>query len=592
MGGGFQEIAVILSDTPDYTVKYDAEGKPYKEYYFEDPNLAPYTEYEYAIQVERLQPIPPLSSPSAVYAAHTKAAEGYPDIVLQESDGQNDGQLLVYTDKNAYVTARVTGPGGEAPADYYTTVQYQWQRLEDGAWEDLPAGGYVLRMAGEDGLSIYAPFTIARRALTLQLPTQKGEEGSVAGDEPTDAPSVPFGSVPVVSGSWAPCDMPDGVLKNEIAAPGIYLDYINTAGKVYSRWTVDSLCGYYTIRAQEENNAAREILANYDITYLDGSITILGATQTVRIGARPFEGQQVGTVHAISPEYGSTRTDLSEQEVLVQNHPTGTRLLSTAVPDAGYEIYDWYINGISQGTTASSLAYVLLAENTTVEVQFVIRQSNLIFGTAGDADGGTILCDDPDLTSDSSVLTNARFTFTAKARPGYHFKEWRYNEEGKGTIYDDSDKDGVESTFELLMPAVSCSIYAVFERDFYTFHYNDGNGANGLTAWYYGSLTGDATDGTEKITIVSGQQIKGDTVITVGPKPGYALDDSLAYGSTGSQGTADYSTGTYTLTLTEDTSVTGYTIQRTFDVVFEFRVSTQDVFPEGTVLTCSIGSDE
>src|SRR5699024_7719271 len=51
------------------------------------------------------------------------------------------------------------------------------------------------------------------------------------------------------------------------------------------------------------------------------------------------------------------------------------------VPDEGYEIYEWYINGEPLGTTESSIAYVMLDEETTVEVQFVVKTNSLSFGT-------------------------------------------------------------------------------------------------------------------------------------------------------------------------------------------------------------------
>jgi hypothetical protein len=88
VGGGLQLVEEIPSSTPNYSVKYNEEGKPYKEYYFEDENLAAYTEYEYAIQVERLSKTPPLSAPSGLLTARTKAAVGYPSMVIAESDGE------------------------------------------------------------------------------------------------------------------------------------------------------------------------------------------------------------------------------------------------------------------------------------------------------------------------------------------------------------------------------------------------------------------------------------------------------------------------------------------------------------------------
>ena len=863
VGGGLQLVEEVPSSTANYSVKYNAEGKPYKEYYFEDENLAAYTEYQYAIQVERLSEVPPLSAPSGLLTARTKAAEGYPSMILAESDNENDGKLQVYPDKNSYLTANVTGPEGEAPNAYYTTVQYQWQKQEKGAWTDIenetnmtltfanagsdsagtyrcrvnvltksdataitaytepvtlthafrssyveevyvkdvtgggvelyakianghadsasipggmvifnltnnatgknyqrsvtlnaagianivlddmldegmytvylyyygttifkscsdqtlylsqrdsgydidapasvtygdgtqiihrmvtknqgmsitqetkageyalikgdplsikapyrsliqqflyptkkttdggfvdagryyyitidtvnyyftasrsgtitvdgmyvtygdassyltytndggkydlaqntPAGNYVVKMTTE-GETTQTALIVEKRPVTLQLPKQKGAEG-------IDAPIIKLGDLQMLSGSWADCDMPDGLLHADLADLSLNLNYINTAGSDFDRQGVDALCGYYIIRDKGANTSD---YANYAITLLDGSITVIGAPQNVQIGARPFEGQQVGTVYAVSPEYAYTRLDIQNTGALVQGHATGTRLVFTAVPDEGYEIYDWYINGVAQGTKATSLAYVLLAENTRIEVQFAIKQNTLIFGTAGDEGGGSIICSDPNLTSDSVVLANALFSFTAKANPGYHFKEWRYTELGKGTAYDNSDNGKMESSFDLLMPTISCSLYAVFERDFYTFEYADRSGANGLTAWYMGSTTGDSTAALEKIYITSGDLVKGDTLITVEPASGYRLNTEYAFVSTGSQGTSDYDAGKYTVTLTEDSTVTGWTEQMFFDLTLNFDVETTMTFPAGTQMTYTIDGE-
>lgn len=866
MGGGHQKVATITADTANYTLKYDDNGKPYKEYYYEDENLAAYTEYKYAVQVERLSEIPPLSTPSENIIARTKAAVGNPAMTVVESDGKNDGTLQMYPDKNYYLTAAVTGPDGESPDSYFTTVQYLWQKKEGGAWVDMPnetdktltlinanstsageyrcrvntlskadataitsytgsvvlthakrsayfeefyvrdvsgggvelyakvknahddsatipygpvnftlthnatgqtysircelnkagvagivlddklpkglytayaycdssytfkscetetlylsqsgegydidvpneitygdgfdinfryiiktagitsarnadavsytllkgdeiaikklsnatsvkvggsvtrgknyvikvdgfdhyftashngtvsidgryaiydaaqditsryidytnakgiyelaqntpAGGYVMKMSGEDLVSVYSAFTIVPKEIELQLPTMKGEEGSSASGESSDAPNILLGELKLISGSYAECDMNGDVLADALADMTVDVSYIDTADKAFTRTNVDAQCGFYTITV---NQSTIDKLSNYDITFHDGAMYILGATRKITLGARPFEGQQVGTLYAISPEYGYTRADVNDADVYAQDHATGTRMVFTAVPDTGYEIYDWYVNGVAQGTQRSSLTHVVLAEDAVIEVQFAIKQNTLIFGTEGDEGGGSILCSDPDLVSESSVLANAYFTFTAKANPGYHFKEWRYTEEEKGTIYDDTDNGAEQSSFELLMPGVSCSVYAVFERDFYTLTYTDRSGEDGLTAWYYGNESGDATAEIQKVYVLSGQPVKGDMPITIEPKAGYALDSRYAFVSEGTQGTADYDSESYTVSLKEDTHISANTVRESYDVTFELDIDKHFAAPEGTTLTYSAGND-
>ncbi|MGI6743414.1 MAG: S-layer homology domain-containing protein [Eubacteriales bacterium] len=862
VGGGLKEVAVIGSDTLNYTLKYDENGGHYKEYYFIDDNLTPYTEYQYAIQVERLSPVPPLSSPSGLLTVRTKAQDGYPLLQVVESDGENNGKLLVFPDKNGYLTADVKGPSGELKDIYYSTVQYQWQKIENGAWvdminetgltltfanagvesageyrcrvnvqvqssgqfitaytssvalthskrtavieaetlrvsdapyggvelfakvvnahpdsasipggtviftitstatgaaythfvtldptgiaaktiegelpaglytvyayysgsfifksaaaetlylsqmssgyiidspvpiiygdgaeivfykvaksagittaaeqkavshemhpadtltrentalsvvpfpengegivagttyeytdpdgfvwyftasyggtvrivdsyavyadenstnyvtytniggkytlaENIPAETYLLEMVGNASEpAVYAPIDVLPRPIILQLPAQKGAEG-------TDAVKPKIGELAVVSGSWADCDMENGVLKPAIAEIVTNPRYYNTAGTEFTYDTVDNICGYYTIICDDD-------ITNYDVGFRDGSITILGATNTVSIGVRPFEGLAVGTLYSISPEYGYTQKPLDSPDVMTLEYQTGTRMVFTATPDAGYEVYDWFIGGVAQQTKNTSLAYVLLNEPTTIEVQFTIKHNTLSFGTAGDANGGTITCDDPDITSGSVVLANSIFNFHAEANEGFHFKEWRYTELGSGTVYDDEDNGKDESDFMLLMPAVSCSVFAVFERDFYTLNYTDENDNDGLTAWYYKTVPGSSGPG-EKVFVPSGTSIKGGTEVTVGLRSGCTWDSDKRYVSLGSDGTADYTAGTFTFIIDQDTTVTGYTNRSYYDLTLSFDIKSENGTPPDMLdayILYSVGTEQ
>ena len=869
VGGGLQEIARYEAGETPYVLKYDEGGNPYREYYFEDTNLAPYTEYQYAIQVKR-SGIPPSSAPSALLTARTKAAVGNPVITITESDGTDNGNLLVYPDRDGELTAAVTGPGGESTYDYYSTVQYQWQKKEDGAWvdqtnktgevlafesagektageyrcrvnvltkadntaissysapvtvqqskrstafeevyvrevkggielyakvrnthadsgavpsgkvifnmyhvltgenyqytgtldstgayveivestlpagtynvevlyngsfifktcsgecvflfqvdkgytidapesvvygdgaemvfnevtinngvsvntpvdakrigvnikiitenstiadeigpvgieaksgsevvagklyyhevddkyvalgyctkyrtftptisgtfyledtdsnfapetyiytsdfiektdrvgvyrlkEDTPVDTYVFMATADDGTVVERSITVDSRAITLQLPTvvKKQDSSQTMG-------SITYGELDVVSGTWANCDSDqEGNVSGSIGSKSVgYLSYINSAGTVYTESSILDTCGFYTISAQDN-------LANYNVTFRAGSLSVIGGTKSVTFSVRPFEGKDVGTLYMVSPDYAYTR----EEEGATLDEAVGSRLVFSAVPDEGYQIYDWYVNGEAQGITDTSLAYAMLNRDATVEVQFVFKPDTLVFGIAGATEGGTLACSDTGLTSGSIVIPNTYLNFSAKAQEDYHFKEWRYTELGKGTAYYDGDNGKMSSFFELLMPKNSCSLYAVFERDGYTFTYTDKNGADGLTAWYWGSTTGDSTAGLEKITVNSGDTVPGDTQIVVQAKEGFQLDEDYNFVATGSQGVADYDAGTYTLTLTEDTEVTGYTVRNAFDVTVKFDIAQTYTFPEGTQVTLTIDGEE
>ena len=881
IGGGLQEIARFAAGETPYTLKTDENGKLYYEFYYEDTNLAPYSEYEYAIQVERLSETPPLSAPSGLLTARTKAAEGNPTLTIVESDGVNDGTAMVYPDKNSYLIAQVAGPDGEKGSSYYTTIQYQWQKKDNqGKWEDLinetnqtltiasagsdvageyrcrinvitntdntaistytksvslnhskrtsvireayavdmagkikvfakvgnphtdsatipdgyvtfnfvntatnasypvnvpldstgvasvvstnslpngqyrvyvsysgsyvfkssskeiyytsgldasyvidavdsvvygngtqvsfskltvengittanaanakymvlagdeteiilkssgyvttavgaapsvpsgytliqagdpvakgqnylikflsnrnaqgenepkdwyikfspdfsgivekadwnnsnarihikkdigclthtdtgiytlsdntPAGTYTLAGMANDGLTAKRKITVTPRAITLQLPTvvKKQDSGVTMGD-------ITFRELNVISGSWAPCDTDDnGNISGAIASTSVAPGYTNTAGTAYDKDTALTLCGYYTIDATGT-------LGNYVVSYRTGSLSVIGGNQPMTFGVRPFENQTVGTLYMVAPDYAYTRDD-----AITLAQAVGSRVVFTAAPDEGYQVYDWYVNGVAQGISDSRFAHVMMNESCTVEVQFVFKPDTLVYGISGDAEGGTLVCSDSSLNSGSIVIPNSYLTFTAQAKEGYHFKEWRYTELGKGTAYYTEDSGKQSSTFQLLMPKISCSLYAVFERDGYTLTYTDKAGIDGLTAWYWGIPNGDTTAALEKIPVKSGDSIPGGTEVVVQLKDGFELDKDYNFVATGSQGEADYNKGTYTFVITEDTHITGYTTQNTYKVTVSFDVTKTYAAPEGTKVKLTVAGQD
>ncbi len=867
VGSGPEKIATINPADPNsYIIKLDENNQPYKEYYFTDSNLAPYTEYEYSIQVERYPKIPPLSAPSGILKARTTAASGYPELLILESDNKNDGALLAYPDKTSSLTAVVTGPDGAATGSYYTTVQYQWEKLVSGAWTELvgkttsklsfeqagvetqgdyrcrvnvqtkadalnitaytnpvtlthdkrtsylsdlkvtdvqgggvnlyamvknahadsgtipggfitftltssltlesyqffvplgatgaankvveaslpagmytvnayysgsfifkactasgqylsqmssgylvdapaetvygdgatltfqqlnkalgvttvlntpaenatltlgiipmrgktsgtqalplngnvtqgglyyfsvedgslrsftaykagkvntaggyvtyegddfssyltrlegvgkfqlekntPAGTYIIKIQDAQGSAAFAPIKVLHKQISLRLPSLSEAENSA-----TIVPQPTLGSLPVQLGGWAECDLVGGTLDSTLAGKTVPVNFINTAGQVFTNESVADFCGYYTI----SHPATTTIATNYAITFVDGSITITGAMNPLYVGAREFFGLDVGAVSVISPKFDSTRGKITttggqvDPGVLTQQHAAGTRVVLMASPDLGYEVDDWYINGVSQGKSTTSLVHVMLSEATKIEVQFKVAPNTLSFSTVGNSGSGTIRCNDQNLTSGSLVLANAKFTFTAQALEGYHFKEWRYTQLGKGTIYDTTDAGKMTSTFDLVMPGASCSVYAVFERDFYTFSFRDLSGNDGLVAWYHGSRTTDGTAHQERISLKSGDLVMGDTQIVVEPASGCSLEDGFGYLSVGTQGVADYTLGTYTLAIKENTTVSTSTTRGLFPLTLDFDVSSTTVAPVDAQITYSVGDAE
>ncbi len=788
VGGGLQEIAELSPETVKYTWQTDREGNRYKEYYFEDTEISPYSEYKYAIQVEEPYPqVPPLSSPSELVSVVSRSSSGYPNVVVAESDNVNDGNLLVYPDKNSYLTVQLTDPQGNSAANYYATIQYQWQKMENGAWVDIVnkngstlefisagnsvigeyrcrinvitkadniaittytdtisltqskrttimedvsvtdvADGIVLKATvqnahsdsaaipqgivtfffehRETGQQLFHPVELDSRgmvdekiktvmdpglydirasyagsyifkpsesyaiyltgdssAYNLALPanpiygdgavinyskveTAGGEtkaEGVSAGswtmedDTGTDrapeyitvgaslgeyilSPETPAGEytiemttgedvqtvefevlprpvtlqipnytlsedtgdipelflseMSVVSGSWAPHWMEDETVFQDINIAGS-LNFYDAAGNKSDTF-IDAVktSGAYIITRDSQQ------YENHQMTFVNSSLTVLGATFGLQAGAAQYGGTDVGTLYMMSPEYHETRNVLGSG--INTSVAAGAKATFQAVPDDGYEIYGWFVDGVNQETTNSFFAITMppAKAGVEVEVRFVVARNTLHYEVGGEEGGGTISAE-PDFESGSTILKNAGYTFSAAANEGYHFKEWRHTENGNGTIYHDMEADTAEdaytyttdvtgavmqSTYDFVMPDTSTSVVAVFERDYYTLNLVDRAGNDGLVAWYIGSTSSDSTAGGEKIYVTDGALIKGDTQVVVEAAAGYMMDTDTRFTSTGSVGVEDAAKGTYTLTLTKDTTVTGTTEHGTY----------------------------
>ncbi|MCL2164873.1 MAG: hypothetical protein FWH55_10900 [Oscillospiraceae bacterium] len=138
---------------------------------------------------------------------------------------------------------------------------------------------------------------------------------------------------------------------------------------------------------------------------------------------RSFGALYTGNVSVISPDnLVHTVIGKAKREV---NISAGTRLTLSAIPDAGYTVLDWYINGTAQNNQANNLTHTMLAEDTTIEVMFTIKQNMLTYGTTVLSGGGTIACSGG-IPSGTVVKPGANAQFTAHPANGCHFVEWRY----------------------------------------------------------------------------------------------------------------------------------------------------------------------
>ena len=410
------------------------------------------------------------------------------------------------------------------------------------------AGSIMLRAYYEDSAGaekyIEAPIYIQKQSITLKIPSAKGAlNQAISGDD------MKF---TVLSGRIAGAD-------STVFAQNILYTYRNTAGTAVNEADVPKTPGFYTV-----SGSANAVLTdNYSITVMEGSYIVTGGVYPLKASMRKFEGLHRGVLYMVSPSSAFTDGDTPIELQMV----SGTKVVFSAVPHAGYAVYDWYINGVAQGSRETYLACNMFAEETEVEVQFAVRQNIITYGTAKDG-GGTVACiNDENLESGSIVVQGTELKFKAAPDEGYHFAEWRYTAAGSGTVYSQGvlDADG-SSTYTMSMPSDSVSLYGAFQRDSYKLEYSQG-----LNAVYMGDHDGDSSTPHREIEVASGAYVSGDTVVTIMPKKGYRVDGTSAWLAVGSQGEASADNSSYTLTLSSDTYVQMNVVRGEFKAYLGFE---------------------
>ena len=183
----------------------------------------------------------------------------------------------------------------------------------------------------------------------------------------------------------------------------------------------------------------------------------------------------------------------------------------TAVPNAGYRVQDWTINGQTTADTAASKTLYNLQDETTVQVRFVKLVTGITFGpTDENSEGGYISAAEANETSilgDAAIGVNIAagvpIEFTAEVKPGYEIEGWYIN-----NVRDDSAGTGETYTYPNTTSASSIYIAPRFQQVKYNITTGDNvtvNGQNRTTARGGESLTFTAVP-------PAGQNVTGWTV--------------------------------------------------------------------------------
>lgn len=185
----------------------------------------------------------------------------------------------------------------------------------------------------------------------------------------------------------------------------------------------------------------------------------------------------------------------------------------TAVPNVGYRVQDWTINGQTTADTAVSKTLSNLQDETTVQVRFVKLVTGITFGpTDENSEGGYISAANL-VNNNESILESAdtganipeglSIKFTAEVKPGYEIEGWYVNNER-----DDSAGTDETYTYPNMTSASSIYIAPKFQQVEYDITTGDNvtvNGQNRTTARGGESLTFTAVP-------PAGQNVTGWTV--------------------------------------------------------------------------------
>lgn len=251
-----------------------------------------------------------------------------------------------------------------------------------------------------------------------------------------------------------------------------------------------------SIESNVEVHATSKALPQYDFTL---SVDSLGD-----------EGYG-GMVSAEITRKGMRAYEQENLEAGTHSFYRDSNITITAVPNAGYRVQDWTINGQTTADTAVSKTLSTLHGETTVQVRFVKLVTGITFGPTDEtSEGGYISAAEANETSilgdaadGANIAARVPIKFTAEVKPGYEIEGWYVN-----NVRDDSA--GTDETYTYPNTTSANSIYIA--PRFWQVKYNITTGDN-VTVNGQNSTT---ARGGESLTFTAvppaGQNVTGWTV--------------------------------------------------------------------------------
>ena len=213
----------------------------------------------------------------------------------------------------------------------------------------------------------------------------------------------------------------------------------------------------------------------------------------------------------------------------------GKKVVVTAVPNTGYMVKAWTVNGVVQENLSNTLTIENLSEATVVQVEF---EALKLWSITGSYPGCTFTIDDrtPDdygTLALNQIRDRGNVTFTVRPDEGKHLTELTVN--GINCLTDTTDE-----VIALVNPDGSVTVTVVHVTHDITL-----TAASGAEI----VIAGDITNGN--VTADRAYAREGDTVtLTVRPNKGYALETLLVTDESGDElELTDMGDGRYTFTM-------------------------------------------
>lgn len=327
-----------------------------------------------------------------------------------------------------------------------------------------------------------------------------------------------FGKEPVIvfSGTYADITAQNGSLNSGsfvfMHTPMLEFLAAPHFGYELTAWTVNGNAITSGIEQKPEEKQLYKL--NGPIT-ADQTVVVMAAeipqyNFTLSVDSLGDEGDG-GTVSAEITRKGMRAYEQEKLEAGTHSFYRDSDITITAVPNAGYRVQDWTINGQTTADTAVSKTLSNLQGETTVQVRFVKLVTGITFGPTDEnseggylseaiANGESILKDAAD---GANIAARVPIKFTAEVKPGYEIEGWYVN-----NVRDDSAGTGETYTYPNTTSANSIYIAPKFQQVEYDITTGDNvtvNGQNSTTARGGESLTFTAVP-------PAGQNVTGWTV--------------------------------------------------------------------------------